>query len=49
MEPGQFDRFRVISPKSLHNGLNGGFEIEDQAAGAGIPYHAPHPEKRRIA
>jgi hypothetical protein len=49
MDTGQFDRFRVISPKSLHNGLKGGFEIEDQAAGAGIPYHAPDPEKRRIA
>jgi hypothetical protein len=50
MDTGQFDRFRVISSKSLHKGLNGGFEIEiDQAAGAGIPYHAPDPEKRRIA
>jgi hypothetical protein len=39
----------VISPKSLPKDLNGGFEIEDQAAGAGIPYHAPGPEKRRIA
>jgi hypothetical protein len=48
-DTGQFDRFRVISPKSLHKGLNGGIGIEDQAAGAGIPYHAPDPEKRRIA
>jgi hypothetical protein len=48
-DSGQFDRFRVISPKSLHKGLNGGFGIDDQAAGAGIPYHAPDPEKRRIA
>jgi hypothetical protein len=46
---GQFDRFRVISPKSLPKGLNGGIEVKDQAAGAGIPYHAPDPEKRRIA
>jgi hypothetical protein len=29
--------------------LDGGAEIEDQVAGAGIPYHAPGPEKRRIA
>jgi hypothetical protein len=49
MDTGQFDRFRVISPKSLHNGLKGGIQIEDQAAGAGIPYHAPDSEKRRIA
>jgi hypothetical protein len=49
MDTGQFDRFRVISPKSLHNGLKGGIGIDDQAAGAGIPYHAPDPEKRRIA
>jgi hypothetical protein len=49
IEPGQFDRFRVISPKSLSKSLKGGFEIEEQAAGAGIPYHAPGPEKRRIA
>jgi hypothetical protein len=48
-DTGQSDRFRVISPKSLHKDLNGGIEIEDQAAGAGIPYHAPDPEKRRIA
>jgi hypothetical protein len=39
----------VISPKSLAKGLNGGFEIEDQAAAERIPYHAPDPEKRRIA
>jgi hypothetical protein len=39
----------VISPKSLPKDLNGGFEIEDQAAGVAIPYHAPGPEKRRIA
>jgi hypothetical protein len=49
IEPGQFDRFRVISPKSLPKDLNGGFEIEDQAAGVAIPYHAPGLEKRRIA
>jgi len=39
---GQFDRFRVISPKTLHKGLNRGIEIEDQAAGVSIPYHALH-------
>src|SRR5436305_6893057 len=43
IEPGQFDRFRVISSKSLPMDLSGGFELEDQAAGAGIPYHAPGP------
>src|SRR4051794_34030266 len=46
IEPGQFDRFGVISSRSLRKRLNG-FEIEDHAAGAGIPYHAPGPEKRR--
>jgi hypothetical protein len=48
-DSGQFDRFRVVSPKLLPKGLNGGIGIEDQAAGADIPYHAPDPEKRRIA
>jgi hypothetical protein len=48
-DSGQIDRFSVTSPKSLPNGLNGGIEIEEQPAGAGIPYHAPDPEKRRIA
>src|SRR5258708_5084381 len=35
IDPGQFDRFRVISPKPLHQGLNRGIEIENQAAGVG--------------
>src|SRR4051812_8479808 len=35
IDSGQFDRFRVISPKSLHKGPDGGCEIEHQAAGAG--------------
>jgi hypothetical protein len=48
-DSGQFDRFRINSPKSLHKGLDGRIGIEDQAAGAVIPYHAPDPEKRRIA
>jgi hypothetical protein len=39
----------VISPKSLRTGLNGGFAIERQDAGAAMPYHAPGLEKRRIA
>src|SRR6266571_2295622 len=43
---GQFDRFRVISPKPLHQGLDRAIEIENQAAGVGIPYHALEPEKR---
>jgi hypothetical protein len=47
MDTGQFDRFRVISPKSLRKRLNGG--IEHQAAGVSIPYHALQPEKRRNA
>src|SRR4051812_49066494 len=45
IDSGQFDRFGVISPKSLHKGPNGGCEIEHQAAGAGFAYHAAGPEK----
>ena len=47
IDTGQFDRFGVVSPKPLHQGLDRGIEIEDQAAGVGIPYHALQPEKRR--
>src|ERR1700676_610458 len=49
IDTAQFDRFRVISPKTRHPALNRGIEIENHAAGAGIPYHAPQPEKRRHA
>src|SRR5438445_13568925 len=47
IDTGQFDRFRVIAPEPLHQGLNRRIEIEDQAAGVGIPYHTLQPEKRR--
>ena len=47
IDTGQFDRFGVVPPKPLHQGLNRGVEIEDQAAGVGISYHALQPEKRR--
>src|SRR6187431_1501029 len=40
IDTGQFDRFRVVSPKPLHQGLDRCIEIEDQAAGMGISYHA---------
>src|SRR5207244_12622850 len=46
IDTGQFDRFRVVSPKPLHQGLDRRIEIEDQAAGVSIPYHALEPEKR---
>src|SRR5215213_6943035 len=46
IDTGQFDRFRVVSPKPLHQGLDRGIEIEDQTAGVSIPYHALQPEKR---
>src|SRR4051794_31307271 len=46
IDTGQFDRFRVVSPKPLHQGLDRCIEIEDQAAGMSIPYHALEPEKR---
>src|ERR1700736_3576971 len=46
IDTGQFDRFRVISPNPLHQGLDHNIEIENQAAGIGISYHAPQPEKR---
>ncbi len=36
IDTGQFDRFEVVSPKPLHQGLDRGIEIEDQAAGVGI-------------
>jgi len=45
IDTGQFDRFRVIAPKTLHQSLNSDVEIENQAAGMGIPYHALQPEK----
>src|SRR5438874_3455246 len=47
IDAGQFDRFRVIAPQPLHKGLDRGIEIEDQATGVRIPYHALEPEKRR--
>ena len=46
IDTGQFDRFRVISPNPLHRGPDHNIEIENQAAGIGISYHAPQPEKR---
>jgi hypothetical protein len=49
IDTGQFDRFRVISPSTLHKGLNGGIDVEDQAVSVSIPYHALDLEKRRIA
>jgi hypothetical protein len=49
IDTGQFDRFRVISPETLHKDLDGDIEVEDQAAGLSIPYHALQPEKRRNA
>src|ERR1700761_5860457 len=33
IDTGQFDRFGVISPKTLHQRLNGRVEVENQAAG----------------
>ena len=47
IDTGQFDRFRVISPQPLHQGLDSGIEIEDHAAGVSISYHALEPDKRR--
>ena len=49
IDTSQFDRFRVISPKTFDQGLDRGVEIEDQAAGVSISYHALQPEKRRNA
>jgi len=46
IDTGQFDRFRVISPNPLHQGLDHNIEIEHQAAGIVISYHAPQPDKR---
>jgi hypothetical protein len=43
----QFDRFRVTSPKRLHQDLYSGIEIEDHAARVSISYHALEPQKRR--
>jgi hypothetical protein len=36
IDTGQFDRFRVISPSTLHKGLNGGIDVEDQAVSVSI-------------
>jgi hypothetical protein len=47
MDTGQFDRFRVIPPGTLHNGWNGGSDVEDQAVGVSIPYHALCLKKSR--
>src|SRR5712672_4750426 len=49
IDTSQFDRFRVVSPKPHHQGLNRGIEIENQAARMCISYHALQPEKRRNA
>src|SRR5215211_2242745 len=49
IDAGQFNRFRIISAQTLDQSLNGGVEIEDQAAGVSIPYHALQPEERRHA
>src|SRR5258708_33545365 len=46
-DTGQFDGVSVISPKTFHQTLNCGIEIEDQAADAEIRYHAMPSEKRR--
>ena len=48
-DTGQFDRFGVISPKTLQQSLNSSNEIENQAAAVGIPYHALQPENSRNA
>src|ERR1700743_154093 len=47
IDAGQFDRFGVIAPNPLNQSLNRCVEIENQAAGVSIPYHALQPEKRR--
>ena len=49
IDTSQFDRFRVISPKPHHQGLNRSIEIKNQAARMRISYHALQPEKRRNA
>ena len=49
IDTSQFDRFRVISPKPHHQGLNRSIEIKNQAARMRISYHALQPEKRRHA
>src|SRR6266699_460309 len=49
IDTAQLDRFGVISSKPLNQGLNRSIEIENQAAGVGIPYHALQPEKGRNA
>jgi hypothetical protein len=46
IDAGQFDRFRVIAPKTFHQGLNCSVGVLYQAAGVGIPYHALPREKR---
>jgi hypothetical protein len=46
IDTGQFDRFRVISPRPLYNRLFD-VDIEENAAGVSIRYHALHPEKSR--